>query len=378
MVFYAQFFFTQVGIGTSSPRGALDINKPITNNMGLVLPTNANANNIINPLGGNVVPGTIIYDSTKDCVRLYKGTNVWSGCLSETASGGPAAGVVATLDCNNATHNGVLTNGISANGVSSTVPYTGGNGGAYAAQSIPSTGVTGLTATINAGNLAIGNGSLTYTITGTPAGTGNASFTITIGGKSCVLTRGVRSATPPDPNLTASCTGFLLPYRSANGTASGTVDGLPVTATFANYSNVKDIDLNTTACNVNTVAPNTFFFYSVPNNLVAPTMAILFNREVSNLKVYLTTNGRARDYEFILKRAGVQVFPTFTMAAYPTFNCSSSWGFTTSTTIHTNAAANTGLLLNLGNVWFDEVQVKQISSDNYDYSYVNFCVGNAR
>lgn len=45
IVLFSQLFFSQVGIGTPTPRGALDINKPTTNNMGLVLPANADVSN---------------------------------------------------------------------------------------------------------------------------------------------------------------------------------------------------------------------------------------------------------------------------------------------------------------------------------------------
>jgi hypothetical protein len=41
LIFFVNILFSQVGIGTANPRGALDINKETTNNMGLVLPTNA-------------------------------------------------------------------------------------------------------------------------------------------------------------------------------------------------------------------------------------------------------------------------------------------------------------------------------------------------
>lgn len=41
--------YGQVGIGTTTPRGALDINKPTTNTLGLVLPTNSDTSNIVNP-----------------------------------------------------------------------------------------------------------------------------------------------------------------------------------------------------------------------------------------------------------------------------------------------------------------------------------------
>lgn len=83
------FSYAQVGIGTSTPRGALDINQPTTNDAGLVLPTNSNVANIINPqTSGAPVSGTIMYDSTQDCVRLY--TNAWSNCIGQqSSSGGP-------------------------------------------------------------------------------------------------------------------------------------------------------------------------------------------------------------------------------------------------------------------------------------------------
>jgi hypothetical protein len=51
------------------------------------------------------------------------------------------------------------------------------------AQSVSSTGVTGLTATLSAGTFA--SCSLTYTISGTPASSGTASFALSIGGKTC-------------------------------------------------------------------------------------------------------------------------------------------------------------------------------------------------
>ena len=99
----------------------------------------------------------------------------------------PAA-TLTTLNCAGATTVGTLTSGQAASNVSVSVPYTGGNAGTYSAQSVPSTGVTGLTATLSAGTLANGNGSLSFTITGTPASNGTASFTILIGGQSCTFT----------------------------------------------------------------------------------------------------------------------------------------------------------------------------------------------
>ncbi|WP_170828474.1 hypothetical protein [Chryseobacterium soldanellicola] len=223
LMLLSNVIYSQVGIGTPTPRGALDINKPTTNNMGLVLPTNSSPNNIINPLGGKVIPGTMIYDSTLDCVRIYKGNNTWSNCFCEC----PAGGTVTTLSCGSATNTGTLASGTAASGVTSSIPYTGGNGGPYAAQSVSSTGVTGLTATLSAGNFATGNGNLTYTITGTPTGSGTASFAIVIGGQSCTFTRTVAG----DGTITTLKCG----YETNSGTlvsgtpASGVTSSVPYT-----------------------------------------------------------------------------------------------------------------------------------------------------
>jgi uncharacterized protein (TIGR02145 family) len=96
-------------------------------------------------------------------------------------------GIITSLSCGTATNTGTLIQGTAASGVSSSVPYTGGNGGTHNGQTVASTGVTGLTATLTAGTFANGAGTLTYTITGTPATSGTASFALNIGGHSCVL-----------------------------------------------------------------------------------------------------------------------------------------------------------------------------------------------
>ena len=107
-------------------------------------------------------------------------------------------GNISTLNCESATNNGTLNATTTATGVTSVISYTGGNGGAHNGQVVASTGVTGLTATLQAGTFANGNGSLTYTITGTPATSGTTSFALNIGGKICTLTRTVAIA-PQNP-----------------------------------------------------------------------------------------------------------------------------------------------------------------------------------
>ncbi len=111
-------------------------------------------------------------------VRCLKNTDVLQGTIN-------------SIDCSSATNFGIIAPGTIVSGVSSSVPYTGGNGGSYSGQIVSSSGVTGLTASITAGTFANGNGLLFYTITGSPSGAGIASFTLNIGGQSCTLARTV-------------------------------------------------------------------------------------------------------------------------------------------------------------------------------------------
>jgi uncharacterized protein (TIGR02145 family) len=108
--------------------------------------------------------------------------------------GGVCPGTISVLNCSVATNNGTLTATTAAINITSEISYTGGNGGPHNGQIINSTGVTGLTATLQSSTFANGNGSVTYTITGTPATSGIASFAVNIGGKTCTLTRSVATA----------------------------------------------------------------------------------------------------------------------------------------------------------------------------------------
>ena len=153
-----------------------------------------------------------------------------------------SVGSIATINCSG-TDNGTLTSGTAAAGVTSVIPYTGGNAGTHSGQTVTSTGVTGLTAILAAGNFAPGNGSLTYTITGTPASSGTATFALNIGGQTCNLTRTVNlplgtisgltcgSATNNGTLLSttaASSVSSVVPYTDGNG---GTHNGQTVTST---------------------------------------------------------------------------------------------------------------------------------------------------
>ena len=112
-------------------------------------------------------------------------------------------GTISAINCGSATHYGDLTDGEAASGVSSSIPYTCGNSGDHDGQTVASTGVTGLTATLSAGSFACGADSVVYNITGTPASSGTASFAIDIGGKTCTLTRTVAAALSTCPGVTS-------------------------------------------------------------------------------------------------------------------------------------------------------------------------------
>ena len=119
------------------------------------------------------------------------------------AIGGVCPGTITALNCSSATNNGTLTATTNASGVTSVISYTGGNGGVHNGQVVTSTVVTGLTATLQAGTFANGNGNLTYTITGTPATSGTASFALNIGGKTCIVSRSIANPTSGfGPNIT--------------------------------------------------------------------------------------------------------------------------------------------------------------------------------
>ena len=127
--------------------------------------------------------------------------------INNVTFSGQLVGEVTSLDCAGANINGALIEGVAASGVSAEVAYTGGNGGPHNGQTVISTGVTGLTATLTAGSFANGNGTLTYIITGTTTCSGTASFVLNIGGQSCTLNL-IVSGNPPS---TFHCLGIPTP-----------------------------------------------------------------------------------------------------------------------------------------------------------------------
>ena len=170
-----------VGGETPDPSAVLDVQ---STSQGMLLPrmTGAQRDAVSNP-----ATGLTIFNTTTNCLETNLGTPAvpdWVRLKCRSA-------VVQTLDCSSAVVSGTLYAGVSASGVSADVPYTGGNGAVYDAQSVASTGVTGLTAVLSAGSLASGAGTLTWSVTGTAASAGTASFALSIGGQTCTINMAV-------------------------------------------------------------------------------------------------------------------------------------------------------------------------------------------
>jgi hypothetical protein len=152
---------------------------------------------------------------------ICNGTLTW---ITMTGLCTPPLAALTGLNCAGATTIGTLTSGSPANGVSTLVSYTGGNSGTYTAQSVSSTGVTGLTASLAAGTLASGNGSVTYTISGTPAASGTASFAISLGGQNCSFN--VTVSAPLAVLTTLNCTGATTTGTLTSGSPANGVSTL--------------------------------------------------------------------------------------------------------------------------------------------------------
>ena len=107
----------------------------------------------------------------------------------------PSSEKVTSIDCSSLEQNGTLQKGESSSGVSFRLFYNGGNGKTYSSQSVKSTGVLGLTATLSTGTLENGDGSVVYLVTGTPTTSGSANFPIVLGGQSCTVSMNVANVT---------------------------------------------------------------------------------------------------------------------------------------------------------------------------------------
>jgi uncharacterized protein (TIGR02145 family) len=190
----------------------LTTNQPIVSQLAF-----AKTISVYSTLGANI--------KVKDGAKLFI-----ESCLGEKTINNCLVGIIQSLDCSNISNNGNLTAGISASEVNSIIPYSGGNGGYFNKQTINSTGVHGLTATIPAGSFVNGEGTLNFTISGIPSSVGTASFEINIGSKLCVFNRTVSEGSFQSLNclqvnnvgsltigVVASAVNSFIPYTGGNG-----------------------------------------------------------------------------------------------------------------------------------------------------------------
>ncbi|MDR1652285.1 MAG: hypothetical protein LBS01_01290 [Prevotellaceae bacterium] len=80
---FAATAHAQVGIGNENPRGVLDVNNPAGygNTSGVVLPVVKSISAVRLPSAlGDATTGTVVFDSTANCIRL-KRLNGWTDCL---------------------------------------------------------------------------------------------------------------------------------------------------------------------------------------------------------------------------------------------------------------------------------------------------------
>lgn len=217
LLFITQLCLSQSGIGTATPQQSaiLDLSSP---NKALLLSRVNNAGTLANPKNG-----MIVFDTSSSCIKMYQ-DGAWSDCIYILP------GTITSIDCSGMPNYGKLKEG-TASLAYTVVRYFGGNGKKHHGQSVSSTGITGLTATLGAGNFINGDGTLVFNITGIPSGPGEASFAINIGGKTCSL---IRTILPSPKITTLNCAGatssgtfrniiptsgtsFTIPYTESNG-----------------------------------------------------------------------------------------------------------------------------------------------------------------
>ncbi len=214
-----------VGIGTTNPDPSailqLDVSALASGSQKgflgpkVTLTSNTDQTTIPNP-----AVGLLVYNLGTDTNFKTKGYLYWSG--SEWLKLGTRTSVTAgvgTLSCETASLSPLTyEEGVPFQGILK-VPYTDGNGGSYAGGvPIESTGVTGLTAVLQPGNLEYGTGELIYNVEGTPSDSSPelATFTITLGDKSCAVSVGAREIKRGDSeyfsgnNTPANVTGVLF------------------------------------------------------------------------------------------------------------------------------------------------------------------------
>ncbi|QBA19697.1 hypothetical protein EU348_00350 [Chryseobacterium indologenes] len=362
LLYLSVLSFGQVGIGTAQPNHNAILDLTATNK-GFLPPRMTTLQRDAIP---GVSQGLMIFNTDLKCLQYWDTSN-WVGQCKTTAPG-----IITALDCSTAVFTGTLEENLPASGVSATIAYSGGNGGTHSGQTVASTGVTGLTATLAPGAFANGNGMLTYMITGTPVGSGGtASFAISLGGQACTLTINVDSIPPIVTDLSDSCTGWRLPYQANGTSASGDVNGQSLDVNFSSYAYSGSYPNNYTNCSITTIAGNSFFL-----NGTYPKINLKFSKDISNFKVTMTGLDGSENVQFSFKKNGIVVSPILKIGN----GCPGSSSISSSTykitSIIPEKSKNGGLVINFGGEWFDEVIIT--GNAHYAGYILNFCVGSVK
>lgn len=161
-----------------------------SNNKGFLATRISLASNIDNVTIPSPTTGLLVFNTGTAGLK-YKGYVYWSGTEWVTFTGQTLSlGFLGSIECNNASLNPInYSTGVPYSGTLS-VPYVGGDGGIYYADTIVA---NGLTAILPAGRLERGEGYLVYSVSGIPlvSSPTTTSFAINIGGNSCIAEVGV-------------------------------------------------------------------------------------------------------------------------------------------------------------------------------------------
>lgn len=327
--------------------------------------------------------GLLIYNSDTNCIQYWNGTSWVEKCTSD-----PDA-VASFLGSDPGTLSGTFQEGQALTPADNLVlPVDVTQTGSWDALSDT---LNGIYFTGHGTFVTTGPNTVTLTGNGTPTASGTFIYPITLttlGSSTRTRSINFNDAPPPAPDLTTSCTGFLLPYTANNGTASGTINGLPVTATFSEYvrviagglSSVSTIPASGCGATTPTMSNNFVLGGTATMFNGLSSMKINFNRKVSNLKINMTAVNTNESSTFTLKNNGVTVSPAIQLSPSGTCNSNFTVNGTTITLSSGNALVK-GLIYNIGGVWFDEIVFSHTgvpSSGQYGGSSFNFCVGAAK
>jgi len=158
----------QIGIGTGSPDASAALEVSSTNK-GMLIPRVALTGSTDQTTIPSPATGLMAYN-TGAAGLAFKGFVFWNGTEWRSVNNNPTISpTITSLKCTDAyLEPNTFTAGIAYTGVLK-VPYTGGNAGLFSGGiAINSTVNTGLTATLNSGELESGSGVLSYTVSGTP------------------------------------------------------------------------------------------------------------------------------------------------------------------------------------------------------------------